>query len=140
MTLVDSSSPKVILQLELIFYESKRIYPDLVVKRMLESHDDSADEKWDLCVIDTKWKLISPSNPSDNDLKQMYVYNLYWDSPKSILLYPKMVTNKDGRFGTFHKGRLEGENKCKIGFVNVLDPEGKLNAGIAEEVLKKLKG
>lgn len=39
-------------------------------------------------IIDTKWKLPEDNIPSDNDLKQMFVYNEYWDGIAAILLYP----------------------------------------------------
>ena len=47
----------------------------------------------------------------DDDLKQMYVYNMYWESERSILLYPtsiEIITE----FGKFHKGR-QNENRFK---------------------------
>ena len=39
--------------------------------------------------------------PSDGDLKQMFMYNEYWDESNAILLYPKEkgeVTYKQGSF------------------------------------------
>ena len=48
------------------FWENKRIRPDIVIKTQDESF-----------VIDTKWKIIEFNNPSDDDLKQMFVYNLH---------------------------------------------------------------
>jgi 5-methylcytosine-specific restriction enzyme subunit McrC len=122
------------------FWESKRVFPDIVIrnKKTKINLAGELEEYWEPYVIDTKWKLVNPSNPSDDDLKQMYVYNMYWDSPKSILLYPKTNETEDGKFGSFHKGR-PGENKCKLGFVHVLNSEGTLNHEIADEVLIKLK-
>ncbi len=122
------------------FWESKRVYPDIVIRFKKDKTDSEGkhEDDWEPYVIDTKWKLVNPANPSDDDLKQMYVYNMYWNSPKSILLYPKTSENEDGKFGSFHKGRI-GENKCKLGFVHVLNSVGTLNHEIADEVLKKLK-
>jgi 5-methylcytosine-specific restriction enzyme subunit McrC len=123
------------------FWETKRVYPDIVIRnrKLKTDNDGNTQVYWEPCVIDTKWKLVNPSNPSDDDLKQMYVYNMYWDSPKSILLYPKTSSVQDGTFGSFHKGRaLDKENMCKLGFVHVLNAKGSLNHEIAEEVLKKL--
>lgn len=42
-------------------------------------------------IIDTKWKLPEDDIPSDSDLKQMYVYNEYWEGMTSILLYPHAI-------------------------------------------------
>lgn len=111
------------------FWESKTIRPDLVVIKNEGSNSETF-------VIDTKWKVIDYRNPSDDDLKQMYAYNLYWDAGKSMLLYPK-VSDFPESFGSFHKGR-DNVNSCKLGFVNILDSEGKLDLNIGIEILKKL--
>jgi len=94
------------------FWETKSICPDIVLRT--KEFDQSASETF---VIDTKWKIIEPSNPSAADLKQMYVYNMYWQSTKSMLLYPKSNSSGDTNFGRFHQGR-EGDNLCKPGFVD----------------------
>jgi 5-methylcytosine-specific restriction enzyme subunit McrC len=67
----------------------------------------------------------------------MFAYNIYWDTGKSILLYPGSG-DLDSHFGNFHKGRPQG-NKCKIGFVEVLNENGKLDYEISKSILKKLK-
>ena len=66
----------------------------------------------------------------------MFVYNIYWDAGKSILLYP-MTYEIVERFGLYHKGRM-GDNKCKIGFISVLDKNGYLNMDLGKEILKKI--
>lgn len=40
-------------------------------------------------VVDTKWKLPEDDIPADSDLKQMFVYNEYWESNTAVLFYPK---------------------------------------------------
>ena len=59
-----------------VFWEGRTIRPDLVLIRKNKNNDDET------FVIDTKWKVLDASNPkpSDNDLKQMYAYNLYWNA------------------------------------------------------------
>jgi 5-methylcytosine-specific restriction endonuclease McrBC regulatory subunit McrC len=42
-----------------------------------------------LLAIDTKWKVPSSGPPTDDDLKQMFVYNELLAAPHSVLLYPK---------------------------------------------------
>jgi 5-methylcytosine-specific restriction enzyme subunit McrC len=111
------------------FWESKTIRPDLVVTKTSKGISETF-------VIDTKWKAIDYRNPSDDDLKQMYAYNIYWDASKSMLLYPKIIDYPEA-FGTFHKGRDSG-NSCKLGFINVLDDLGKLDLNIGEKILNKL--
>jgi 5-methylcytosine-specific restriction enzyme subunit McrC len=112
------------------FWESKTIRPDLVITKKIGDNSETF-------VIDTKWKVLDYKSPSDDDLKQMYAYNLYWNASKSMLLYPK-TKEFDENFGHFHKGR-DGDNKCKLGFINVLDGDGKLDLGIGNEILLKLE-
>jgi 5-methylcytosine-specific restriction enzyme subunit McrC len=107
------------------FWENKRIRPDIVLKMNNETF-----------VIDTKWKIVEANNPSDVDLKQMFVYNLHWKAEKTLLLYPK--TNQiDSDFGIFHYKNLG--KKCKLGFVNITDELTIKNSKIvANEVFEKL--
>jgi len=109
------------------FWNKRRIEPDIVLKKEEEIY-----------IIDTKWKVLNNKQPSDDDLKQMYVYNMYWDAPKSILLYPMSNTKDDGEFGNFHMGR-DGINQCKVGFISVLnDKKNGLNIKIGTEIVTKL--
>jgi 5-methylcytosine-specific restriction enzyme subunit McrC len=112
-----------------VFWESKTIRPDIIVSK-------KEGEKTETFVIDTKWKVIDYRSPSDDDLKQMYAYNQYWEAEKSMLLYP-MVEEFPEKYGTFHKGMLV-ENKCKLGFINVLDDQDKLDLSIGSKIYDKL--
>ncbi len=107
------------------FWENKRIRPDIVLKTKNETF-----------VIDTKWKIIEANNPSDDDLKQMFVYNLHWKAEKTLLLYPK--TNQiDSNFVTFHFDNLG--KKCKLGFVDITNEMTIKNSKIvAKEIFEKL--
>jgi 5-methylcytosine-specific restriction enzyme subunit McrC len=127
---VDDSSIKVNFQNRDKFWQEKVIKPDIVITKT-EIIDD--DEKVSHFIIDTKWKIKEYAEPDDDDLKQMYVYNMYWKSDKSMLLYP---TTKELQtdFGKFHKGR-EGNNLCKLGFIKVMN-ENVLNQNIGNEIIK----
>ena len=111
------------------FWNNKLIKPDIVV-----------EYKDETLVIDTKWKLVDTNKPSDADLKQMYAYNMYWESNRSMLLYP---TSKDVNtdFGKFHVGspnENSEENLCKMGFLNIWTQSNgiiSLKEGIASEVI-----
>ena len=110
------------------FWENKRIRPDIVLK--------TKDETF---VIDTKWKIIEANNPSDDDLKQMFVYNLHWKAEKTLLLYPKN-NQIDSNFGTFHYDNLG--KKCKLGFIDITNESERSiqnSRFIVNEILKKLE-
>ena len=109
------------------FWENKTIRPDLVLNKK------GTNEKY---IIDTKWKIVDANNPSDDDLKQMFAYNIYWNTGKSILLYPGSEILEE-KFGNFHKGRQDG-NQCKVGFISVLNENGKLDRQIADRIMGKL--
>ncbi|MCQ4035838.1 McrC family protein [Kaistella montana] len=107
------------------FWENKRIRPDIVLK--------TKDETF---VIDTKWKIVKANNPADDDLKQMFVYNLHWKAEKTLLLYPK-TNQADSDFGTFHFDDLG--KKCKLGFVDITNEFMIKNSGmVAKEIFSKL--
>ena len=107
------------------FWEHKTIRPDIVIT-------NDQDENF---VIDTKWKIINANNPSDDDLKQMFTYNLHWEANKSMLLYPRI--NQIDNEGTFHYNQLE--NKCKVGFVTVIENGNiRISKGLCEEIINKL--
>ena len=106
------------------FWEHKTIRPDIVIT-------NDQDENF---VIDTKWKIINANNPSDDDLKQMFTYNLHWEANKSMLLYPRI--NQIDKEGTFHYNQLE--KKCKVGFVTVIENGNiRISKGLCEEIILK---
>lgn len=108
----------------------KSIRPDIVVSKLVDGRRENF-------IIDTKWKIIDMQNPGDDDLKQMYVYNMYWDASKCMLLYPRTFPGSES-WGEFPKGR-DNENRCKLGFIDVLNLESSgLNRRIGEEIFMKL--
>lgn len=117
---------KLSFQSSMRFWETKTIRPDIVIESI---------ETGNIFVVDTKWKMIPSNNPSDDDLKQMYAYNMYWKATRGILLYPYDGTQKN-RIGRFHKGRTE-DNICKLAFLDILS-NGRLDKGKGEVVFKML--
>ncbi len=111
-----------------IFWKNKTIRPDIVI----------TDRDQNNFIIDAKWKIVTNNKPSDDDLKQMFAYNLLWKASKSMLLYPKVDQN-DTSFGNFSYKHPETlNNQCKLGFVSVLDGNSmKSNHLIAKEIFEK---
>lgn len=108
------------------FWAEKKIRPDIVIKKGEETY-----------IVDTKWKVLDQANPSDADLKQMYAYNLYWKSYKSVLLYPKTKSSPHDTYGKYHKG-LKREHGCKLCFIDLLDTNNQLNRSLSAELLNKI--
>ncbi len=107
-----------------MFWENKRIRPDIVVKTTKETF-----------VIDTKWKSIEANKPSDDDHKQMFVYNLHWGANKSMLLYPATDQTRDVS-GVFHYNN--SGLSCKLAFVDITDEPAKNSHIIADSIFSKL--
>ncbi|MDP4679239.1 MAG: hypothetical protein NWS46_02610 [Cyclobacteriaceae bacterium] len=81
---------------------------------------------------------VKNPKPSDDDLKQMYAYNLYWNASKSMLLYPSSKQVEE-RFGNYWKGKeIDELNQCKIGFADILDENSQLNFDVGNQILSKL--
>ncbi|MBK7341707.1 MAG: hypothetical protein IPJ06_00540 [Saprospiraceae bacterium] len=61
----------------------KVIKPDIVLSRK-EGQDEA------VIIVDTKWKTPDSYLPSDADLKQVYVYNEYWEPVMACYCIRKM--------------------------------------------------
>lgn len=132
---IDHSQYEISAQSSDYFWEHKTIRPDIVIFDKLNNHT---------FVIDTKWKIVESSNPADEDLKQMFTYNLHWKAEKSILLYPK-IHYEDSDFGKFHfkpdkrSGTSNFENMCKVGFVSISEGSDICDTvTISSSILQKL--
>ena len=93
----------------------KTIRPDIVI------HNKANDRK---VVLDTKWKIPENFIPDDADLKQMFVYNEYWGSENSILIYPDASFSDTPVFrkGVFHAKDSPGlTHQCGLMHLSVLD-------------------
>ncbi|MDN3594645.1 McrC family protein [Zunongwangia endophytica] len=105
------------------FWQNVTIRPDIVVRK---------NEK--ITIIDTKWKNIGSSKPSTQDLRQMFVYNEYWDSSESILLYPTPDQSNAPNFSSYKNI----EHSCGIGKLNIIN-DGKLNLEVGNEIIDWIK-
>ena len=107
----------------------KSVRPDIVLT------DNRTD---DVIVLDTKWKKPKTLSPSDDDLKQMYVYNMYYSSPRSFLLYPTTQEEKihDGDY-TSATFAPHINHSCSLWFLEVVTDTG-LQKDIGTKILEKV--
>lgn len=114
------------------FWRSKTIRPDIVLEM-----------NGSIYVLDTKWKSLSGINPSVSDLRQMFVYNQYFGSERSVLVYPK-ADEFDKVDELFKKPAdiftLDGEHVlhgCMLYFMPLVSKEG-LNYNASEELIERV--
>ncbi len=128
----ESKNLKIFGQNDKYFWNGITIRPDIIIEKK------QGNEK-ETIVIDTKWKKIDNANPSTNDLRQMYVYNDYWNAKKAILLYPSTKTD----FGEFiHFDKIDSKEKhhqCKLSKTTIFNEINILDENIAKRILIDLK-
>jgi 5-methylcytosine-specific restriction enzyme subunit McrC len=125
-----NKSIKVSRQSAKIFWGYRRIRPDIVVVKNKKNY-----------IIDTKWKVLAQAVPSDEDLRQIYAYNQYFDSYKGILLYPN-IFNLSHKSEPFRKKVITPtgehiEHECQLGFIDI-ERDGEINKDMAIEILSYL--
>lgn len=106
-----------------LFWKDKTIRPDLVLT--FNTHEQNVN-KTQIIVVDTKWKVIDPHKPSDDDLKQMYTYNLQVGSQKSILFYPFVNQNNKIEYGGRYEQALAApdfRHACDLYFAELFDKD-----------------
>lgn len=108
------------------FWETRGIKSDILIERVSGRR----------IVIDTKWKILKEVKPSDDDLKQMFIYNLHYDSDLSILLYPKTIFDNAEK-KPYRKDSFQNLH-CKIAFADLFSDDEKLNKGLGERLYQEL--
>lgn len=118
------------------FWNDITIRPDIVIEQI--------DNKF---IIDTKWKNISNDKTSTHDLRQMYVYNDYWNSDKAMLLYPsnetefplfKQFESHSITKHTIINDKIEviKQHQCGLGKISIFEKNGsELNVNIGNEII-----
>lgn len=89
-------------------------------------------------IIDTKWKVLKELKPDDSDLKQMFVYNLHYNSDLSILLYPKVMFNNQDKKEFWLLNSNNNKHYCQISFIDLFLQNGNFKKNIEEELFKTL--
>ena len=114
------------------FWSSKSIRPDVVATFKKDMGKRSV-------ILDTKWKVPKNDQPSDEDLKQMYVYNLQLGGCSSVLAYPgagrhQIVTEHPyARSESFPAH----EHTCGTYFIDLFDENNQLRKDIGAELIQK---
>ncbi|RZJ69218.1 restriction endonuclease [Flavobacterium sp.] len=113
-----------------LFWGNITIRPDIIIEK------ESNGEK-QVFVIDTKWKNIDLSEPSTHDLRQMYVYNDYWQSHKAMLLYPSKETQLP-KFIKFEANSSKSlPHHCSVGKISIFqNAQGILDNKLGEKIIK----
>ena len=113
------------------FWGGKTIRPDIVIRRGEEV----------LRIIDTKWKVPTNGKPGDEDLKQMYVYNLQFGSVESMLLYPyttSVATIRD-EFEPWTWADAH-DHGCSMDFIELFDTStGKVDLDACDAMLEQIR-
>jgi 5-methylcytosine-specific restriction enzyme subunit McrC len=114
------------------FWCSKTIRPDIVA--------DFADAGAQTHVIlDTKWKVPKDGQPADDDLKQMYAYNLHFGSHRSVLVYPDAGPHQRPTDQPYeHSLALPASHRhnCATFYINLFDADNRLRKDIGSELIQ----
>lgn len=103
------------------FWESKSIRPDILLTHIASQTS---------IIMDTKWKNYAYERIGMDDLRQIYVYNDFWDAEMGMLLYPSPTENKIAVKGTYAKNGYSGQ----ITLVTVLDENGRLDKNLGRKI------
>ncbi len=116
-----------------VFWKTKTIKPDIIINYRLSNGN------YRNVIIDTKWKIVSVDNPSDDDLKQMYTYNLQFGADCAILFYPKINQVNNG-ISNFEAGSVAQEfaHGCTLYFANLFDDSGKISDLYAADFIDEI--
>lgn len=111
-------------QRQLAFWENHPLKPDL-----LFTFNGTVR-----LIGDTKWKVPEGGDPSAEDLRQMFAYNIRFVSERSMLLYPGTRVVQRGNYVNHEKGWYSTPHGCEVRFVMPFDGKG----AIDEEVISAL--
>jgi 5-methylcytosine-specific restriction enzyme subunit McrC len=89
-------------------------------------------------VLDTKWKLID-TNPSMDDIRQMYAYHHYFNAKKVALFYPGSHPYQLGNFIEIDGRNVIPKMECGLLFTEVKDSVKDWQKRIVEEVREWIK-
>ena len=115
------------------FWSSKTIRPDVVA---VFNHATGTDR----VILDTKWKVPKDGQPADDDLKQMYAYNIHLGGHRSVLIYPLAGANQVGTDQPYaQSASLPADHRhgCATFYINLFDANLRLRRDIGDELIQK---
>jgi len=115
------------------FWSRKEIRPDIVA----DYGDATAARR---VILDTKWKVPKNGQPADDDLKQMYAYNLHFGGRRSILVYPSAGPHQVPTDEPYaHSASLPPDHAhdCATFYINLFDAQNRLRKDIGNELVQK---
>lgn len=116
------------------FWASRSIRPDVVIE--FPSHAQGR------LILDTKWKIPNGDQPSDEDLKQMYAYNLHFAAENSLLVYPRAdAAQSESHHAYVPSASLPPGHRhtCGTHFIELFDPQQKLRTDIGTQLLARVR-
>lgn len=119
-----------------LFWNGRTLIPDIIVDFEKEKEGKKQPGK---IIIDTKWKVLKNSNPADEDLKQMFAYNIQFGATHSILLYPYTGIKGMGKVH-FEPGKhfYDLTHFCEVCFADLFDNVGNYNRSFAADFINTL--
>jgi 5-methylcytosine-specific restriction enzyme subunit McrC len=108
-----------------VFWKNCYLIPDIILE------DDSQK-----IVIDTKWKIIGHGRVSEDDLRQVFTYGLYFGASQVTLLYPQSgcdVTDS-AQFAVL-PNHPDISLSCSLAYADLVLEDGKINQQFASNFL-----
>lgn len=118
------------------FWNSRTIRPDI-----LGEFNSSFDQRKHCFIIDTKWKRPYDGNPSDDDLKQMFAYNVHFGAYTSILVYPQcdqQASKSDAFYDSVSISHDYKKHTCATFYIQIFDQNGNLRKDAGIELLNSI--
>jgi len=114
------------------FWGGKKLRPDILAEFLVEGEPRRM-------ILDTKWKTLQVPQPGNEDLRQMYAYNLHFGSQKALLLYPKVFC-RQRVYNSYAAGEILNKYKhgCGLEFVELFDDEGHLMRDLGERIIRRI--
>ena len=115
------------------FWASRSIRPDVII--------DFSRPASGRLILDTKWKIPREDQPSDDDLKQMYVYNLRFGAQDSLLVYPRAdIAQVEAHNPYAPSVSLPSDHRhtCGTHFIELFDQQQHLRRDIGQQLLDRL--